>query len=48
MARDAEASEFAHVCRLLQAERRYRSGWCYFMLRSRWGIDALKKLGILA
>ncbi|KAK9824978.1 hypothetical protein WJX81_002512 [Elliptochloris bilobata] len=38
----------AHLANLrrLQEERRYRNGWCYHMLCSRWGREAIRELGI--
>ena len=41
----AESACFG-ACRRLQEERRYRTGWCYHMLCSRWGRDAIRDLGI--
>lgn len=34
------------VCRRLQEERKYKSGWCYRMLRSRWGEPTLREFSI--
>jgi hypothetical protein len=34
------------LCRRLQEERQYKPGWCYRMLRSRWGEPTLKEFQI--
>ena len=31
------------IRRLLQEERGYRLGWCWHMLRERWGVDAIQQ-----
>ena len=35
-----------HVCRRLQEERQYQPGWCYRMLRLRWGEDITRRFNI--
>ena len=44
--RKEDVIEHAANLKRLAEERGYRKGWCWYMLRSRWGLSVLKKMGI--